>query len=203
MGIVVKESERLTRLINQVLDAAKIESGNLEWKSASVDLVELIGEAISATAQVFKEKNVRVSTELPASVPLITADRDRVMQVLLNLLSNAGKFCRPDSGEVEILVNVELSSIRVGVRDNGIGITAEDQKVIFEKFRQVGDTLTERPLGTGLGLSICRQIISHFNGKLWVESKPDQGASFFFSLPLVTTGHTANVRVPSSTVVGQ
>ena len=187
LGIVVKESERLTRLINQVLDAAKIESGNVEWKTGNIDMVEVIEEAISATAQVFKEKNVRVVAALPASVPAITADRDRLMQVLLNLLSNAGKFCPPEKGLVEVVLNVEQDCVRVGVRDNGIGISVEDQKVIFEKFRQVGDTLTDKPQGTGLGLSICRQIISHFEGKLWVESVPAQGASFFFSLPLAGT----------------
>lgn len=189
LGIVVKESERLTRLINQVLDAAKIESGNAEWKSERVDLAELIDEAILATAQVFKEKNLRVIADLSASAPPVTADRDRLMQVLLNLLSNAGKFCRSDSGVVEILLKVELNSICVGVRDNGIGITIEDQKVIFEKFRQGGDTLTDKPQGTGLGLSICRQILSHFEGRLWVESVPGQGAAFFFSLPLVANAH--------------
>ena len=198
LGIIVKESERLTRLINQVLDAAKIESGNVEWKTTTVDLVEVIVEAISATAQVFKERNVRLVTALPASVPAITADRDRLMQVLLNLLSNAGKFCPPDKGLVEVLLTVEQNCIRVGVRDNGIGISVEDQKVIFEKFRQAGDSLTEKPQGTGLGLSICRQIISHFDGKLWVESGPEKGASFFFSLPLA-----AAVAQPSLPTGGQ
>ena len=189
LSIVVKESERLTRLINQVLDAAKIESGNVEWNSTKVDLVELIEEAILATAQVFKEKNVRVMAALPTFVPPVTADRDRLMQVLLNLLSNASKFCRPECGEVEIIVNVKQHRICVGVRDNGIGISVEDQDVIFEKFRQVGDTLTDKPQGTGLGLSICRQIINHFGGKLWVVSAPGQGASFFFSLPMIANAH--------------
>ena len=189
LGIVVKESERLTRLINQVLDAAKIESGNIEWQFAQVDLVEVIEEAISASAQVFKEKHVRVIASLPALVPLVSADRDRLMQVLLNLLSNASKFCQPGIGKVEIRVKVEQNNICVSVSDNGIGIAAEDQKIIFEKFRQVGDTLTDKPQGTGLGLSICRQIIGHLGGRLWVESVPGQGASFFFSLPLVAIEH--------------
>lgn len=189
LRIVVRESERLTRLINQVLDAAKIESGNVEWNATKVDLVEVIEEAILATTQVFKEKNVRVIAALPVAIPPVTVDRDRLMQVLLNLLSNAGKFCRPECGEVEIIVDLKQNSICVGVRDNGIGISVDDQKVIFEKFRQAGDTLTDKPQGTGLGLSICRQIISHFDGKLWVESAPGQGASFFFSLPMVASAH--------------
>jgi signal transduction histidine kinase len=187
LGIVVKESERLTRLINQVLDAAKIESGNVEWRSTEINLIEIIDEAVAATTQVFKEKNVSVQSTFPPVVPPIRADPDRLMQVLLNLLSNAGKFCRPEHGKVEILVTVLSDSVSVCVRDNGIGISLEDQDVIFEKFRQVGDTLTDKPQGTGLGLSICRQIISHFNGRLWVESEYGRGASFFFSLPLI--GH--------------
>ena len=194
LRIVVKESERLTRLINQVLDAAKIESGNAGWKSMQVDLVELIEEAISATAQVFRERNVQVTTELPTTAPAVTADRDRLMQVMLNLLSNAGKFCAPDGGAVKVFVNVEPGRICVGVRDNGIGISAADQKVIFEKFRQAGDTLTEKPQGTGLGLSICRQIIGHFNGELWVESTLGQGAIFYFSLPLVNIANVSSAK---------
>jgi Na+/proline symporter/signal transduction histidine kinase len=184
LGIVVKESERLTRLINQVLDAAKLESGNVEWKTERIDLAEVIEEAVNTTAQMFKEKQISVHANVPSAVPKIAADRDRLMQVLLNLLSNAAKFCPAQNGVVEISLNVEVECVRVGVHDNGIGICVADQEVIFEKFRQVGDMLTEKPQGTGLGLSICRQIIRHFNGKLWVESAPAQGASFFFSLPV-------------------
>ncbi len=184
LGIIIKESERLTRLINQVLDLAKIESGNAEWDSGEIDLREVIDDAVASTSQLFKEKLIALDLRLAEDIPLIVADRDRLMQVMLNLLSNAAKFCSARDGRVKVSLVREADCLRVDVADNGIGISGEDQDVIFEKFRQVGDTLTQKPQGSGLGLPICRQIIHHFGGKLWVASAPGQGATFFFTLPL-------------------
>ena len=111
------------------------------------------------------------------------ADRDRLIQVMINLLSNASKFCDRDAGRVQVVLTHEHDGLRVEVIDNGIGISRENQELIFEKFRQVGDTLTDKPQGTGLGLPICREIIHHFGGRLWVASEPGKGASFAFTLP--------------------
>jgi Na+/proline symporter/signal transduction histidine kinase len=183
LGIVIKESERLTRLINQVLDLSKIESGNAEWHSSQIDMREVIDDAASAVSQMFKENGIRLDIDLPEELPTVLADRDRLMQVMLNLLSNAAKFCRRPDGRVGITLARQDSSLRVDVTDNGIGISESDKEVIFEKFRQVGDALTDRPQGTGLGLPICRQIISHFGGRLWVQSRPGEGATFSFTLP--------------------
>ncbi|HYU70425.1 MAG TPA: sensor histidine kinase [Burkholderiales bacterium] len=188
LSIIVKESERLTRLINQVLDLAKIESGSAEWHNTEVELKEIIEESITATSQLFKERGIRVMAELEPEVPTLFADRDRLVQVMLNLLSNAAKFCDKEHGRVEIRLSREAEALRVDVIDNGIGIGPEDQQIIFEKFRQVGDTLTEKPQGTGLGLPICREIIGHFGGRLWVESGPGEGASFSFTLPISAVG---------------
>ena len=185
LGIVIKESERLTRLINQVLDLAKIESGNAEWHTSEIDMREVIEDSVSATSQLFKENEIELALDLPPAVPVISADRDRLMQVMLNLLSNAAKFCRTDgSGRVRIALRRLPDALQVDVADNGIGISEADQKVIFEKFRQVGDTLTAKPQGSGLGLPICRQIIGHFGGKLWVRSRPGAGATFSFTIPI-------------------
>ena len=182
LGLIIKESERLTRLINQVLDLAKLESGHAEWKTTELDLREIVSDAVSATSQLFKARGVTVETQA-ARVPTVLADRDRVMQVMLNLLSNAVKFSPEGHGRVEVRLREEGGGVRVDVRDNGVGISAEHQSVIFEKFRQVGDTLTDKPAGTGLGLAICRQIIEHFGGRLWVESSPGRGSVFSFALP--------------------
>jgi hypothetical protein len=184
LGIIIKESERLTRLINQVLDLAKLESGAAEWNTDAIDLREVIDDAVSATSQLFRDRNVRVATRLPPAVPLVTADRDRLMQVMLNFLSNAVKFCRPHDGRVTVTLSEVPGALQVDVADNGIGISEENQQIIFEKFRQVGDTLTEKPQGTGLGLPICRHIIHHFGGRLWVMSTLGAGATFSFTLPL-------------------
>ncbi|MGH8642682.1 MAG: ATP-binding protein, partial [Burkholderiales bacterium] len=183
LGIVIKESERLTRLINQVLDLSKIESGAAEWHSTEIDMREVVDDAVAAVSQMFKENSIQLGTDVPKELPLIVADRDRLMQVMLNLLSNAAKFCKRPGGRVGIALVRQDGFLRVDVTDNGMGVSESDKEVIFEKFRQVGDALTDRPQGTGLGLPICRQIISHFGGKLWVQSRPGEGATFSFTLP--------------------
>ncbi|HEY7655567.1 MAG TPA: sensor histidine kinase [Burkholderiales bacterium] len=184
LGTVIKESERLTRLINQVLDLSKIESGNAEWHSSELDMREVVDDSVAAVSQMFRENGVELEVRMPQKLPSIVADRDRLMQVMLNLLSNAAKFCRRPGGRVSIALSRQDGFLRVDVTDNGSGISESDQEVIFEKFRQVGDTLTNRPQGTGLGLPICRQIINHFGGRLWVQSRPGAGATFSFTLPL-------------------
>ncbi len=185
LEIILKESERLTRLINQVLDLAKLESGAAEWSTTEVNMAALIGEAVTASSGMAAEKGVQITTELATEPPLMVwADRDRIMQVLLNLLSNAVKFCPAEDGRVLIAAARQGRWLVVRVTDNGQGITSEDQKVIFDKFRQGGDRRQGRPQGTGLGLPISAQIIDHFGGKLWVESTPGEGATFAFTLPL-------------------
>jgi signal transduction histidine kinase/Na+/proline symporter len=184
LAIIVKETERLTRLINQVLDMAKIESGNAEWHTAEIDLHEVIEESIASTSSLFTDKRVGLSMTLAGDVPKVKADRDRLIQVMLNLLSNAVKFCDEDRGRVMVRLAAGGGVVRVDVEDNGPGIAEADQHTIFEKFRQVGDTMTAKPQGTGLGLPISRQIVEHFGGRLWVESSPGKGATFSFTLPL-------------------
>ena len=183
LGIIIKESERLTRLISQVLDLAKIEAGSADWHPAEIDLKELIEEAATAVGPVMVEQSVALRLDLPGSVPPVTADRDRLMQVMLNLISNAVKFCDKDAGRITIALTEQPDALRIDVTDNGPGIRREDQDLIFEKFRQAGDTLTEKPQGTGLGLPISRQIIDHLGGRLWVESEPGKGAKFSFTVP--------------------
>jgi signal transduction histidine kinase len=113
------------------------------------------------------------------------ADRDRVTQVVLNLLSNAANFCDKPDSRVTITLAEEPGALRVEVADNGIGISPADQAVIFEKFRQVSDTPAGKPRGTGLGLAISREIIHHFGGRLWVSSAVGKGSTFCFTLPLM------------------
>ncbi|MDQ5881820.1 MAG: hypothetical protein QG616_1651, partial [Pseudomonadota bacterium] len=184
LGIIVSETERLTRLVNQILDMAKIESGNAEWLVEDVDLNSVVEQSMAATSQLFRDKGVALSLDLASSVPLIRGDRDRLMQVVINLLSNAVKFVPPNDGRVTVRLMADNDSLRVSVTDNGPGIRLEDQAVIFDRFRQGGDAMTSKPTGTGLGLPISRKIVEYFGGKLWVESEPGQGASFIFSLPL-------------------
>jgi Na+/proline symporter/signal transduction histidine kinase len=188
LGLIVSEAERLSRLINQTLDLAKIESGNAEWMGSELDLKKVIEQSMAATSQLFSEKGARIELDLPDGLPLIHADHDRLMQVMLDLLSNAVKFLTPQQGCVRVALSAQADGLQVSVADNGPGIRVEDQPIIFEKFRQVGDTMTAKPAGTGLGLPISRRIVEHFGGRLWVESVVGQGATFLFVLPLAQTG---------------
>jgi signal transduction histidine kinase len=183
LSIIVKETERLTRLINQMLDMAKIESGNAEWRAAELDLREVIAEAAEANSQLFSEARIALTLSLGEAAPRVMADRDRLMQVLINLLSNAVKFCEPGRGQVEIRLTTASGQARVDVKDNGPGISRDQHETIFEKFRQGGDSAAGKPRGTGLGLPISRRIVEHFGGRLWVESQPGHGATFSFVLP--------------------
>jgi Na+/proline symporter/nitrogen-specific signal transduction histidine kinase len=183
LGIITKETERLTRLINQVLDLSKIESGRAEWNESAVDMREVVADTVTGMSQVFEEREIQVNTSMPERLKPVKADVDRMIQVMLNLLSNAAKFCEPGRGRIEIAVSEDSGGLRIDVRDNGPGIDPADQKMIFDKFRQVGDALTGRPQGSGLGLHISRQIVEHFGGRMWVQSAPGEGACFSFTLP--------------------
>jgi Na+/proline symporter/nitrogen-specific signal transduction histidine kinase len=183
LALVVAESERLSRLVNQVLDMAKIESGNAEWTSQEVDLSALLDQAVQTTAELFRERGAVVEVHKPDRVPLLRADPDRLLQVVLNLLSNAAKFVPAGRGRVDVRLSLHEGGLRVQVQDNGPGVPPEQQALVFEKFRQGGDA-AYRPQGTGLGLPISRRIVEHFGGRLWLRSEPGQGACFGFDLPL-------------------
>jgi Na+/proline symporter/nitrogen-specific signal transduction histidine kinase len=182
MRIIVSETERLTRLVNQVLDLAKIESGNAEWHNAEVDLRALLSQAVETTSEMFRERQCAVQLHLPPEVRLLWADPDRLTQVVLNLLSNAAKFVPVPGGEVVVRLASDVSGLTVCVQDNGPGVPAEQQSLIFERFLQGGNGVN-RPQGTGLGLPISRQIVEHFGGRLWLEPGSGQGACFAFHLP--------------------
>lgn len=190
LDIVIKESERLTRLINDVLDLAKIGSGSAEWHAVPLDLRQAINDSLSTISQLLKEKDIGLTLELPSQQAPIVADHDRLMQVMLNLLSNAVKFCDQTQGRIRVGLAALGDQWQVTVSDNGPGVREQDRELIFDRFRQGGDTLTGKPQGTGLGLPISREIIHHFGGRLWVESSPGEGARFTFTLPLATTPET-------------
>ncbi len=182
LGIVVAETERLSRLVNQVLDMAKIESGHAEWHNSDIDLRGLLAQAVQTTEPMFRERGASVDLQLPDAVPVLRADADRLMQVMLNLLSNAAKFVPREGGRVQVRLQSDTTGLTVAVMDNGAGVPADQRALIFEKFRQGGDHLN-RPQGTGLGLPISRQIVEHFGGRMWLQADAAQGACFCFTLP--------------------
>jgi len=182
LGLVVAEAERLSRLVNQVLDMAKIESGHADWLSADVDMAALLEQAMLTTRELFREKGAVAQLHRPDTVPTLRADPDRLLQVVLNLLSNAAKFLPAQGGRVDVRLVTDAQGLTVQVQDNGAGVPAAQRSLIFEKFRQGGDA-SHRPQGTGLGLPISRQIVEHFGGRMELRPDNGQGACFAFTLP--------------------
>jgi signal transduction histidine kinase len=183
LTVIVKESERLTRLINQILDLAKMEAGSIDWEMANLDPQPVIEEAIAVTSALFAERSARLEVQVAQKLPTVHADRDRLIQVLVNLLSNAAKFCDEKAGLVTVTAEAQAEGLQISVADNGRGVPVENQQLIFEKFQQVSENLTDKPRGSGLGLTISRQIIEFFGGRIWVEPAPGGGARFCIVLP--------------------
>ncbi len=208
LRIIIIEGERLTRLINNLLDLSRMEAGRLQWDMGEVEIGDVIQSSVASTASLAQAKGLVVRSEVDDELPPIYGDRDRLVQVITNLLSNAIKFT--DQGEIVVRAwqlepgqeiapfgirqpNIHLNLpadeplLVVSVTDTGTGIAEEDLPQVFEKFRQVGerDTGTRRP-GTGLGLPICKEIVEHHGGQIWVESRLGKGSRFVFTLPAGT-----------------
>jgi signal transduction histidine kinase/CheY-like chemotaxis protein/ligand-binding sensor domain-containing protein len=182
LAVVVSEGERLTKLIDDVLDLAKIEAGKFTWNMETISIADVIDRAVSATSSLLEAKKLRLISDIVPGLPAITGDRDRLIQVVINLISNAVKFT--DSGSITCQAGLRNGEVLVSVIDSGIGIAPADQPKVFEKFKQVGDTLTDKPKGTGLGLPICKEIVEYHGGRIWVESEPGIGSTFSFTLPV-------------------
>ncbi len=181
INIIVEEGERLKNLINDVLDLAKMEAGKVDWVRNPLCVTELLERAIAATAALFEQKKLELIQEIEPGLPEVIGDRDRLIQVVINLISNAVKFT--DQGYIICRAKRTGHEITVSIIDSGMGIAKEDEPKVFEKFKQVGDTLTDKPKGTGLGLPICKEIVEHHDGRIWVESELGKGSNFSFTLP--------------------
>jgi signal transduction histidine kinase/CheY-like chemotaxis protein len=201
INIIVSEGERLTELTNDVLDLAKMESGKIEWRMASSSIKDVIERAVYATRSLFEDKDVKFIIEINDDLPRITCDRDRIIQVIINLVSNAVKFT--EKGSITCRAKRVDDDVMISIIDTGIGISEKDRKTIFEKFKQVGDTLTDKPKGTGLGLPISKQIVEHHGGKICVESIPGKGSNFSFTLPVSTTEETAHLEIELDSLVNK
>jgi len=182
MGIIVTEAERLTELINDVLDIARMEAGEIQWREQKVSMEEVVRQSRMSTKGMWKAKGLDVVLDIAEDLPFVQGDYDRLVQVVVNLISNSIKFT--EQGPITCSVALDGNSVRVSVADKGDGIGAEDVSLVFEKFKQVGDTLTGKPAGTGLGLPICRQIVEFHGGRIWVDSVQGEGSTFSFTIPL-------------------
>ena len=192
LDVIADESERLTLLINDVLDSVNLEAGKVDWNFVAVAPQRLIEISTSITGSLAEQKGLALFSEVEPDLPHVMGDENRLIQVLTHLLSNAVKFT--EHGQITVHAERQANFVRFSISDSGSGIAEENWWKVFDKFKQVGDTLTDKPQGTGLGLSICQQIVKHHGGKIWLESKLGVGSSFYFTVPIVEVIEPSNQK---------
>ncbi|MFM2359003.1 MAG: hypothetical protein RLY16_996 [Bacteroidota bacterium] len=180
---ITRETERLSRLITQVLNLERYESGRQKLNLSAVDLNSIIVEAIDTIRPLTKEKKAAIEIRIPDSMYIIQCDADLIRQVLNNLLGNATKFVE-ENGLIKVSLFTNHDEVQVWVEDNGKGIAGELHELIFDKFFQARNQTLKKPEGSGLGLAICKKIINMHGGNIWVESEENKGARFIFTLPI-------------------
>ncbi|HET9410477.1 MAG TPA: PAS domain-containing sensor histidine kinase [Candidatus Dormibacteraeota bacterium] len=176
-----KDAQRLNRMIGEMLDLDRMEAGKIRLTTKPVDLNALIKEVIER-AQVSSERHA-IRTDLDQALPIVTADPDRLVQVVSNLLSNAIKYS-PDGGEVGVATRAEDGMVHVSVKDQGIGIAPEFVNRLFGRYERFESNRTSQVVGTGLGLAISRQIVELHGGRIWVDSRVGAGSNFQFTVPV-------------------
>ena len=179
------ESRRLTALINNILDFSKIESAEKKYRFCDIDIVDFVEHTVSAFAVPLRDQHSITFHPPAAAPPLVRVDKDAIGQALVNLLDNAIKYSNGNK-EIEVAVSTSRDSLRISVRDHGIGIPASEQKKIFEKFYRVGSGLVHDVKGSGLGLSIVQHVVHAHGGRVEVQSVPGDGSTFTLVLPLAT-----------------
>jgi signal transduction histidine kinase len=184
LDTIVSEGDRLTDLINDLLDITKIEAGKVEWKMEPTSVTKIIKRATAIASSSFEENELELINDIEDRLPTVMGDKNRLEQVMINLISNAVKFT--EKGSVTCRARRINNEIMISVIDTGTGVSEVNQERIFEKFGQLRDTIADRPRGTGLGLPICKKIIEHHGGRIWVESEPGKGSTFSFTLPCST-----------------
>lgn len=205
LEIIIQEGERLSRLINDLLDLARIEAGRLEWHDSLLNFQEMAMDCLDAMYAQFQAKpDVSVRHDIEPGLPALYADRDRLTQVLINLLQNALKFTQ--QGEILLQACQYEGVLQCRVCDSGSGIQRGELIKVFDKFHQAAhDTCTatggHRPGGTGLGLAICHNILEHYDGLIWAESTQGQGTEFIFEMPMRAdqeqrSSHSGHMEAP-------
>lgn len=185
LQLIVEESERLTRIIGDILLASHLDSGHLQLARERIDPIELVRSVVEPMRS-HVPTNVTIDFVAGDSLPRVVTDAGKLRQVLMNLIDNAVKYS-PEGGRVEVRISCEASSLCFSVRDEGLGIPLREQAHIFKKFYRVDPNLTGGINGTGLGLYICRELVRRMRGRLWLKSEEGKGSTFFVELPLQRT----------------
>ncbi|HUU26693.1 MAG TPA: HAMP domain-containing sensor histidine kinase [archaeon] len=179
---IINNCRRLTRLINDVLDLSKIEAGRMQFNYESYDLIEVVKETLFSLRPNFENRHILCSCSFPEGEIAIHSDKDRIIQVLTNILSNSIKFS-PEKGKIVVRISPKPGSVEISIQDSGKGIRKEDIPKVFDKFTQF-ESITRDSVGSGLGMSISKLLVEHLGGKIWIESGLGTGTTVFFSLPL-------------------
>ncbi|MEM1328365.1 MAG: sensor histidine kinase [Bacteroidota bacterium] len=185
LGIIVGESERITRLVNQVLDLEKLQNAKGNWVFEALDLKEIAQLCCNSVAAAVKAQHISLTCVFPETPVRVLGMQDKLIQAVLNLLSNAMKFCDADAGKITVHLTEEQNKAIISVQDNGVGIPETEQELIFEKFTQLTDRQLGKPKGTGLGLPITKEIIKRHGGDIVVKSRCATGTIFSICLPLL------------------
>ena len=183
--LIHNSGKHLLALINDILDLAKIESGKMELVRDAVDIKEVTNAVLATSGSLVKDKPVQIIVNVPEMLPPVYADKLRLNQILLNLVSNAAKFTHEGTITIRAAIdNNKPDTMIISVVDTGIGIPANKLNTIFERFRQADSGTTRKYGGTGLGLPICRQLVEMHGGTLNLRSEEGRGSEFYFSMPL-------------------
>ena len=183
VSMMERNTQNLIELVNDLLDASKIESGTMRLDLASIDLGALVRELREGMLPMAREKDITLEESIPADLPQLKADRAKLRRVIVNLLSNALKFT-PKGGRVEVSAELSGRFARVSVTDNGVGIAPEDTERLFDKYEQARTRVTRSEQGTGLGLYITRQLVELHGGTITAQSEPGKGSVFSFTIPI-------------------
>ncbi|WP_376792104.1 GAF domain-containing protein [Thermoflexus sp.] len=183
LQIVKANADRLKLLVDDLLDLSRIESGRLQLDLRPMPLEAAMEAVVTSLKARIDEKNQRLELDLPEFLPPVQADKDRLIQILMNLVSNAHKYT-PEGGSIHVRARAEGGEVHVEVRDTGIGIPAEALPHIFERFYRVDDPRVQETPGTGLGLSIVKALVELHGGRIWVESEVGKGSTFHFTIPI-------------------
>ena len=179
--ISLRNSERLLRLVDDILDVARLNSDTMRFEMETVDMTNLLGEIVEDMRTCVEEKNIKFVTNIPKVLPQVMGDRSRLLQSFRNIIGNAVKFT--DKGMISVEAKKEDHSILVTIEDTGIGVSNGEVKKIFTKFYQAYTGNDRNNEGTGLGLFICKEIVEKHNGKIWAESELKKGSKFFIKIP--------------------
>jgi two-component system sensor histidine kinase GlrK len=182
LEILGEETNRLTGLVNALLDLSKMEAGMMTYAFEQKDLLPLIGKVTKEMEPLVEARKIHLEAKMADRLPQVKMDSERMLQALRNLIGNAVKFT-PDGGRVSVAARPTGQGVEVSVSDTGPGIPRENLNTIFEKFQQGIVKGPQQMKGTGLGLAITKQIIASHGGRIWAESRPGQGSTFIFLLP--------------------